>query len=569
MRRKMILPTMEEKKRQMPESWTVITALDFVLEEAENSELSDDFWTFCTPPLDFLERELGLTKVQIVFLAFMIEKGTTVAWKDFAEFFACSRLMVMTYSEEFEELLVKGWIYRTIHRDFDANWLGFHLEFGVVDALRHNKAFVPKKMSELTIQEFIDRLEEHLDRFEECNSYLEAEEEWMMQMCKLNPQLELCGKVQQFKNKHTKSLLLLTVYDYAQWADSVDEGVTNQTVSRFYSRSTANDINKKLSNGSHPLIMAGVIEHKCDEGMADANRFVLTKKSKEELLAGYVPSRRQCLSDATNQRFLKLHTSIHDKQMFYNPTEQEQIAKLTHLLSQSNFSSVQERLMQKGLRKGFACLFYGGPGTGKTESVLQIAKQTGRDIMQIDIAGMRDKFIGESEKNIKAVFSNYREICKQSEVIPILFFNEADGIFSKRTSLKDGGNPAVEKMENAIQNIILQELEDLEGILIATTNLTNNLDSAFERRFLFKIEFHNPDNAIQAKLWNSMIQELTEEQAQRLACHYSLSGGQIENIARKHAIDYILSGSSPSIETLEGYCKAELLNKQSRQRIGF
>ena len=93
--------------------------------------------------------------------------------------------------------------------------------------------------------------------------------------------------------------------------------------------------------------------------------------------------------------------------------------------------------------------------------------------MQVDIAGMRDKYVGETEKNIKAVFARYRDICRNSEVQPILFFNEADAIFNKRS---ENIQHSVDKMENAMQNIILQEMEDLDGILIATTNLTSNLD---------------------------------------------------------------------------------------------
>ena len=220
------------------------------------------------------------------------------------------------------------------------------------------------------------------------------------------------------------------------------------------------------------------------------------------------------------------------------------------------------------MRKGFACLFYGGPGTGKTETVLQIARQTGRDLMQVDIAGMRDKFVGESEKNIKAVFARYRDLCRNSELPPILFFNEADGIFGKRTSR--GVNPTVEKMENAIQNIILQEMEDLDGILIATTNLTCNFDSAFERRFLYKIEFHKPDVDAKSRIWRSMLTDLSEDDARQLAKLFDFSGGQIENIARKRTVDYILSGQYASLEQLEDYCRAELLdNKTERRPIGF
>ena len=187
--------------------------------------------------------------------------------------------------------------------------------------------------------------------------------------------------------------------------------------------------------------------------------------------------------------------------------------------------------------------------------------------MQVDIAGLRDKWVGESEKNIKEVFSRYRQICQNSEVMPILFFNEADAIINKRT---ENVEHSVDKMDNAMQNIILQEIEDLEGILIATTNLTSNLDKAFERRFLYKIEFHKPDTDVKTKIWRSMLKDISVDEARMLASHFDFSGGQIENIARKRTVDYILSGKFASLDEIETYCQAELLgNKNEHRPIGF
>ena len=152
--------------------------------------------------------------------------------------------------------------------------------------------------------------------------------------------------------------------------------------------------------------------------------------------------------------------------------------------------------------------------------------------------------------------------------MPILFFNEADAIFGRRN---ENAEHSVDKMNNAMQNIILQEIEDLDGILIATTNLTTNLDSAFERRFLFKVEFHKPNIEIKAKIWMSMIDDLSADDAHRLASKYDFSGGQIENIARKRTIDYILTGKTATLEDLEKHCDAELFeSKNNRIRItGF
>jgi SpoVK/Ycf46/Vps4 family AAA+-type ATPase len=314
----------------------------------------------------------------------------------------------------------------------------------------------------------------------------------------------------------------------------------------------------------------GYIEHKCTEdGIADSDQYMLTRKVKETLLANYKPSHSKCRQyKRRNDRFLKSHSAIKEKDLFFNASEQEQIDHLTSLLTVDNFPSIQQRLEEQGMRKGFACLFYGGPGTGKTETVLQIARQTGRDLMQVDIAGLRDKYVGESEKNIKQVFTRYRELCKNADVLPILFFNEADALINKRT---ENIEHSVDKMDNAMQNIILQEIEDLDGILIATTNLTSNLDKAFERRFLFKIEFHKPNTDVKAKIWRSMLKDISADDARQLASHFDFSGGQIENIARKRTIDYILSGKFATVDEIEKYCQAELLdNKKERKHIsGF
>lgn len=548
--------------------WSVITALDYVLNEAKGSELCDEFWSKCQSPLEYLESKLQLTKVQIVFLAIMIETGEPISWRGFGKFLNSSRLSVMTYSEEFEELVNKGWIARTLLREMGKRFQGFVLEHGVVTALRHNEIFVPKKISGLGIQEFVDRLEHRLEiNLNTMNSDFEEEEEWMQRMCKANNHLQLCHEILRFDDIHILSLFLLIVYDYAQWAGSNYEGLTYSTIDdTFPPDFEVDNLRKSLNDGTHPLILTGLIEQKCEDGIANHNRYMLTDKCKEELLSLYTPSRSKCPNDNISKRYLKNFEEIKEKQMFYNAEEREQIERLTNLLSQDSFPAVQDRLEQSGMRKGFACLFYGAPGTGKTETVLQIARETGRNILEVDIAGMRNKYVGESEKNIKSVFQRYREICKQSEVIPIMFFNEADALINKRT---ENIEHSVDKMDNAMQNIILQEIENLDGILIATTNLTSNLDKAFERRFLFKIEFNKPNYEVKAKLWHSMLKDLIDEQAMFLARNYDFSGGQIENIARKNTIDYILTGNTPSLEQIESYCKVELLDNSQRKRIGF
>ena len=551
-----------------PDTWTIITALDRILDLAQDSQLSDEFWKSVKNPLAFLNKELGLTNVQIVALAMLIEAGEPMSWKSMGNYLGCSRLSIMVYSEEIEELVTKRWaIHKGVH-EIGGFFEGIALVRGVVTALRHNKTFVPEKIDGLNEQQFVDKLERHVEKnMNDRNAVFNDDEEWMREFAKANPHLPLCHEVLKFDDIHVQSLLLLIVVDYAQWEGSDGEGLTFQTIDGLYPEEYDCDFMREgLRDGSHPLIQCGYIEHKCNEGQADTEQYMLTRKAKSELLSAYTPSHSKCRRMRPDDRFLKSHDAIREKSLFFNTSEQEQIERLTSLLSTETLPSIQKRLEEQGMRKGFACLFYGAPGTGKTETVLQIARQTGRDLMQVDIAGLRDKWVGESEKNIKEVFARYRRLCQNSEVMPILFFNEADAIINKRT---ENVEHSVDKMDNAMQNIILQEIEDLDGILIATTNLTSNLDKAFERRFLYKVEFHKPATDVKTKIWRSMLKDISADDARQLASHFDFSGGQIENIARKRTVDYILSGKFASLDEIEGYCRAELLGGKERRSIGF
>ena len=154
------------------------------------------------------------------------------------------------------------------------------------------------------------------------------------------------------------------------------------------------------------------------------------------------------------------------------------------------------------------------------------------------------------------------------DVAPILLFNEADAIIGIR---KQGAQNAVDKMENTIQNIILQEMETMDGIMIATTNLVENMDSAFDRRFLYKVKFEKPDAQVRRRIWKEMLPTLSDKEAQVLAEAFELSGGQIENVARKDTINHILHGASNDrLALLKGYCNDETIGTTpTRRRLGF
>jgi DNA polymerase III delta prime subunit len=317
---------------------------------------------------------------------------------------------------------------------------------------------------------------------------------------------------------------------------------------------------RALKRGDSVLIKKGLFQLMDDDGRAHSDALILTSYVCEELLQDM-----GIVNPIKKDNFLTSHSEIVAKELFYNPKEERSLSQLRLMLAPEQFDNICNRLDKKGMRKGFACLFYGAPGTGKTETVLQLARQTGRDIMQVNISEINSKWVGESEKNIKALFDRYRRLVKDRECAPILFFNEADAIFGKRM---ENVESSAAQMLNSLQNIILQEMETLDGVMICTTNLHGNLDPAFERRFLYKIELEKPGEEVRSKIWRTMMKGLSDEEYAILARQYSFSGGQIENVVRKSTVDYILSGTKPTLEDISKFCDEENFKSKIR-KVGF
>lgn len=316
-------------------------------------------------------------------------------------------------------------------------------------------------------------------------------------------------------------------------------------------------------NNKHSLQKTDLVEiEKTSSLFGESTTILLTDKGKEALLgedaALYI--------DNVSDKQLLACDKIAEKKLFFSGELKEQLSLLSNSLSEEHYKALCTRLEENRLPKGIAVLLYGEPGTGKTESVMQIARATGRAIMHVDISATKTCWFGESEKLIKKVFTDYRRLCEKSKICPILLFNEADAVFSKR---KDAGSSSVAQTENAIQNIILEEMEKLDGILIATTNLADNLDRAFERRFLFKIRFDKPTIEAKTSIWMNKLPDLSAEDAHTLASSYDFSGGQIDNITRKALMQEIIKGEKPTLNNLVTICSEENISRNSHRKIGY
>ena len=257
------------------------------------------------------------------------------------------------------------------------------------------------------------------------------------------------------------------------------------------------------------------------------------------------------------------------KEIFYMDNIKNEVESLTEYLEKENLEKIQSRLAEKSMPKGVCIMLYGESGTGKTETVFQVARKTGRAIYHVDIGAMKSQWVGETETNLSALFERYAHMCKQAkesnEDIPILLFNEADALFGKRVDSPRNG----EISQNQIQSLLLDWIEKQEGLLIITTNIPGNFDEAFERRFLFKLKFTKPNLEVKKKIWENKVSWLNKQSIEKLASQYSLSGAEIDNVVRKATMKEVLTGKSTSFEELEAYCKDEKLESNESGPIGF
>jgi SpoVK/Ycf46/Vps4 family AAA+-type ATPase len=544
----------KRKKKDM----TLLQAIERVVELSEDSKMSPEFMKKAKTEIQLLAKSYGITDRQAVLFCVCMEKGPRrVDYDDLASYLDLNKIGVLSYASDIDALVRRRLLkFRDVKDEDD-----FDIPSVVIRYLKHNEVYqLPQRkgldcaaLFELLDQWFEDLDDDAITPHDLC--------EELQSLFKDNPQV---GFVKHLKEYYLDDEDEMMVAFFAhRLVNRDDDDIRFGDIEDLYdSRADFTNAKGKLRSGEHKLQKKKLIEHKCVDGLADVTKYKLTEAAKRELLAEMkINEAEEKLADMLDS------SKLTEKRLYFPKDIQRQVEELGSFLQPENYQKILERMKEKGFRYGFACLFYGSPGTGKTETVYQLAKQTGRNIMVVDVPQLKSMWVGQSEKNVKALFDRYREQVKKAKLTPILLFNEADAIIGKR---KNGAENAVDKMENSLQNIILQEMEQLDGIMIATTNLQQNMDKAFERRFLYKIKFDKPTEEARASIWQTMIPDLSELDVHTLASKYDFSGGQIENIARHYAIDTILHGQSEDVlPMLIRHCDNERLDERKTPKIGF
>jgi len=513
---------------------------------------------------EVVNKILNITHEQSVLLSVIINYSETnsVSLHQLSSHFNCQNIRLMCHRKDFDALQAKKlikYVYRNDPFSKQEN-NEFLVPQKVIECLQKGEKYIPESYRNITAEQVFSLLETWFDRI--YNESLRADtlhdkiDELMLE----NRKLDIFKRIRKYKLSGTNKVILL--FFCHKLVSYNDLNILYNELNDLFPRSMTSMSEKQhFKKGEGQLFSSGLLEYSKTDTMPQPGKYSLSEKAKEELLVGFdiEPQQAKKLKDLIKPE------DITAKDLFYNEKEQLQITRLESLLQETNFKKVQHRLAVNGMRKGFTCLFYGSPGTGKTETVYQLARKTGREVFSVDISQTKSMWFGESEKIIKDVFNRYNSLLKNSKIAPVLLFNEADAIIGKRKDVTRGN---VAQTENAIQNIILQEIENLEGIMIATTNMTDNFDKAFERRFLYKIEFGKPKYEAKKLIWKTMLPEISDESAGILATRYDLSGGQIENITRKSIVDSIITGKETSLDGLLYHCENEMIAK-TYNKIGF
>ncbi|NPA12127.1 MAG: ATP-binding protein [Epsilonproteobacteria bacterium] len=294
--------------------------------------------------------------------------------------------------------------------------------------------------------------------------------------------------------------------------------------------------NRSLLDENSKLVSEGIIDY--DELISGFGGYTRIYFINEEILNEFIhPRKKQKIEHYVKNTIFDLiepKTTLEDVVL---PAETSKMLK--RVLKQID-KKVLALLKKWGIKNSeelsAKIIFYGPPGTGKTLTAHSIAKELDKPILSVDASKILSMYVGESEKNVRRLFDEYYEVGEKLKTKPMLLLNEADQFLSTRTNL---ALSSADKMHNQMQNIFLEQLEKFEGLLIATTNFLETIDSAFSRRFDYKIKFLKPSFKERVKLWNLKLPKNAEFEegfnVKELA-KYDLSGAQIELVIKNCAL---------------------------------
>lgn len=549
-------------------NYNVIELISSITKETRHSELSEKALNDISEQSEILAAYLNVNKQQAMLFAVIFvlySKLPSVSLRELYGFFSVDFIEGVRFKFDIEVLIAKEIIqseeyYSKQKRKRNLLNTGLIIPDSIINSIYTNCKLQQKQIEKLDIYEFCETVTNYIndryeDKFDTNDLFIHVKE-----LEDANSEIEGVEKLLKLGLLVEDRVLVYQILN-----DMVSTGrytLIESTLKDMY------DNARLRMNKFRQLILKENIMFELD--LIDLHRNRFSNDSQLELTPygmEFLLGEDAILYQVKNKnKDILSHQNIKQVQLFYDGKLKEQIDFLSNSLLYQNFIELQKRLSEKNMVSGITTLLHGAPGTGKTELCYQLAKETGRDIFQVDLSQTKDLYFGESEKKVKQIFEKYNNLFLKSEIAPILMINECDGLFSRRII---NTQRSTDQTLNTIQNILLEELERFQGILLATSNLAENLDSAFERRFLFKIQFEKPSTAVKIKIWKSKLNWIDDEFAAELAEKFDFTGGLIDNVVRKILMKDVLTGKLPSRDEIIDFCKAEIILKKTMNKIGY
>ncbi|HZK07263.1 MAG TPA: ATP-binding protein [Bacteroidales bacterium] len=539
--------------------------IEQIVQKSKESALSGKKLKALAPNVKPLTDFLNCTHNQAVLFSIIfyltLERGSADL-SDLANHFEVPVMRLLKYKHDLDQLTKKKLIRQEDSRGpftSRAGSFSYYVHHSILDGILKKKLVGNPGMIKDNFDFLVRAFAVMEDATDNGGGY-EILKDDLMTICKENKKLTIAKKILgSDMNEYEVLILIFVAYKLLNGEDDIP--ISEACYFLDNDKHFQLSVRRSLLNGNSSLLKRGLIE--TTPGMfRNENDLNITDKGLEYLLGA---DAEQLSLKSQKVKTEILPEKIRPVKLFLNHNEKQQMQAIQGLFEKENFNGIVERMKDKNMKAGFTVLLYGDPGTGKTESVYQLARETGRSILPVEISQTKSMWFGESEKLIKGVFESYRRLQEGSRDYPILLFNEADGIFGKRTTNMESG---VSQTLNAMQNIILQEMEDFEGLMIATTNLTDNLDKAFDRRFLYKVKFEIPDLNTRIQIMQEKIPFLSPCAIGQLCEQFKLTGGQMANIAKKCNIHELLGGSLPNLQQVGAFCREEL-GLTTKTKLGF
>lgn len=436
----------------------IILALETIYKTAEKSELKLD--VFATIPVeikrvcDYFE----VNTIEAILLATCFVKScfNVVELPEIIKHFGLENHSFLIYLENFNLLTFKSIVIKTENRNSENNYkLSQHIYDYILAQKSIPKELLEIKIKENTFSEFLSDMDilSNLKDDEKINYY------YFIQKLKDLLNANIHFKLTEFAIKNLELVDSFVFFDTILDAMNCGENDFNtslqSTVDDFYERKR--DSFKYINNFLEEKTTLNLLDliEKDSNSFSNRHRIQLTQKAVfmlkewEGISLEFVEKK---------DKRLIYHDQIQKRNLFYNSGEELQLEPIKKSFSNTAFTILQSRLKSKNMSAGITVLLYGSPGTGKTETVYQLAKKHNRPIFKVEISETKSMWFGEIQKLVKKIFTDYYNFKKTQKICPILLFNESDAIIGKR---KSAGSSSVSDTENAIQNVLLEELKTL------------------------------------------------------------------------------------------------------------